>query len=170
MFNYARLIFIVSAEWPTQDYSGSSFGRATNGWYIIICKKEIQRWSIPSSLQETRKIPDREWAWNIGKSSILLIYIVYSLIPTEFKAFVINEAQKSDKLYAEKRGEEIEVAPEIAKLFIESKTLSSNADYWDTYRKQGKIQPDFEVIKNGDRVLQGRRKESNKLWWSEETK
>ena len=120
--------------------------------------------------KKQEKFPDREWTWNIGKPSILLIYIVNSLIPTEFKAFVMNAVQKSDKLYAERRGEEIEVAPEFAKLFIESKTLSSNADYWDTYRKKEKIKLAFEAITNGDKVLQGRRKESHKFWWSEETK
>ena len=57
----------------------------------------------------------------------------------------MDEVKKSDQLYAERRGEEIEVAPEFAKLFIESNSFSNNINNRNSYRKQRKIPSDFET-------------------------
>ena len=51
--------------------------------------------------------------------------IVNSLVPDEFRAFIMEAVLKSESLYAVKRRDEIEVSPEFAKLFLESKTYSS---------------------------------------------
>ena len=47
---------------------------------------------------------------------------MHSLRSSEFK----DAVQKNEQLYSKNRGEEVEVYPEFAKLFLESKTLSSN--------------------------------------------
>ena len=68
-----------------------------------------------------------------------------SLIPSKFKRFVIDAIKRSDQLYAERRGEEIEVAPEFAKLLIESNSFSNNIYNRKSYRKQRKIQSAFKA-------------------------
>ena len=57
----------------------------------------------------------------------------------------MDAMKKSDQLYAERRGEEIEVVPEFAKLFIESSSFSSNIYNQNSYRKQRKIQSAFKA-------------------------
>ena len=46
---------------------------------------------------------------------------------------------KSENQYATKRGDEIEVSPKFSKLFLESKTYSSNIWIITIFRKQIKI-------------------------------
>ena len=53
------------------------------------------------------------------------IFIVNSLISDQFKKFVMDAVSKSDQRYAVKMRDEIEIAPEFAKLFLESTTYSS---------------------------------------------
>ena len=55
-----------------------------------------------------------------------LFYLVNTLISDKFKKFIMDAVSKSDQKYAIKRRDEIEVAPEFAKLFLESTTYSSN--------------------------------------------
>ena len=57
----------------------------------------------------------------------------------------MNAVKKSDQLYSERRGEEIEVAPEFAKLLIVSNSFSSHIYNRNSYRKQRKIQSAFEA-------------------------
>ena len=70
------------------------------------------------------KVPDRERTWNVGMKYTLW-FLVSSLIPSEFKKFVMEAVKKNEQQYSDKRKEKIEVTPEFAKLLTESTTFSS---------------------------------------------
>ena len=51
--------------------------------------------------------------------------LVNSLIPVEFKKFIMEAVSKSEEKYSAKTRDEIEVTAEFAKLFSDSATYSS---------------------------------------------
>ena len=58
---------------------------------------------------------------------VFSVYIlsVNSLIPLEFKKFVMNAVSQREQLYISKRRNEIDISPEFANLFAEPATISS---------------------------------------------
>ena len=60
-----------------------------------------------------------------GYGLSFLTSIVNSLIPAEFKKFIMNEVIKSEQKHSAKRGDEIEETPEFARMFLEPTTYSS---------------------------------------------
>ena len=74
------------------------------------------------------------------------IFIVNSVIPVEFKKFIMEAVAKNEQMYSTKRRDEIEVTAEFAKIFNEPKTYSSCRNFIITfYRRQRKIQPITEA-------------------------
>ena len=77
---------------------------------------------------------------------------------------------KSDQLYAERRGEEIEITPEFAKLFIESSSFSSNIYNRNSYMKLRKIQSAFEAAMEEYSIIEERGESVHKFYPASETK
>ena len=71
------------------------------------------------------KFPDRAWVWNIGKAVSVMLNTVNTLIPLDFKSFIMRVVRENDKIQIGKRKQEIDVIPEFAKLFKTSDTFSS---------------------------------------------
>ena len=91
---------------------------------IAFVKTKIEIEEYLPSFKDKDKMPDRAWIWNIG-STLIYISLVNTLVPLDFKVYIKERMNENNMVRMVKRREEIEVIPEIQKLFKDSETISS---------------------------------------------
>ena len=86
--------------------------------------------------------------------------IVSTLIPDDFKEYVLNAIRQSERKFVMKRELEVEVAPGFAEMFWSSETLSSNILNAKIHRRQWRIQQTFRCLKKKKANRDGGERES----------